>query len=143
MATAPRSEFDFSSQISLDATVTLKIAELIRLQKSAQRITSTLNLDEIIDRVVREVADSLDCVEINVYLHEPQQNALVLAGVRGCSIHGKGDRLEVGKQGMAGHVASTRSLHYAPDVRLDPYYIGCEPATRSEVAIPLEVDGEL
>src|ERR1017187_2197327 len=44
---------------------------------------------------------------------------------------------------MVGHVAATRKLHYAPDVRLDPYYMACEPATRSEVAIPLEVDGEL
>jgi phosphoserine phosphatase RsbU/P len=143
MATAPRPEIDLYSQVSQDAAVTSRVAELIRLQKSAQRITSTLNLDEIIDRVVREVADSLDCVEINLYLHEPEQNSLVLAGVRGCRLYGKGHRLEVGKQGMAGHVAITRSLHYAPDVRLDPYYIGCEPATRSEVAIPLEVDGEL
>jgi phosphoserine phosphatase RsbU/P len=143
MATAPRSEFDLASQMSLDTPVALKVAELVRLQKSAQRITSTLNLDEIIDRLVREIADSLDCVEINLYLHEPGENALVLAGVRGCSIHGKGHRLEVGKQSMAGHVAATRALHYAPDVRLDPYYMACEESTRSEVAIPLEVDDEL
>lgn len=143
MATLPRPDFDLSSQMSPDTTAAVRVAELIRLQKSAQRITSTLNLDEIISRLVDEVCEALGCVEINLYLHEPQQNALLLAGVRGCRMHGKGDRLEIGKQGMAGHVAYTRALHYAPDVRLDPYYIGCEPDTRSEVAIPLEVDGEL
>jgi sigma-B regulation protein RsbU (phosphoserine phosphatase) len=143
VATTPRSEFDFGSQFSSEAAVTLRIAELIRLQKSAQRITSTLNLDEIVERLVHEVSDSLDAVEINLYLRDSEQNELVLAGVCGCTMFCRGHRLEIGKQGMAGHVAATRKMHYAPDVRLDPYYIACEPTTRSEVAIPLEVDGEL
>jgi sigma-B regulation protein RsbU (phosphoserine phosphatase) len=34
-------------------------------------------------------------------------------------------------------------MRYAPDVRKDPYYIGCEECTLSEVAIPLHVDGKL
>jgi phosphoserine phosphatase RsbU/P len=136
-------DIDFSTQFSPDATVALKLAELIRLQKSAQRITSTLNLDEIIDRVVDEVSTSLGCVEINLYLHETERDELVLSGVRGCTVHHKGFRLKVGQEGMSGRVAVTRKMHYAPDVRLDPYYIACEPTIRSEVAIPLEVDGEL
>ncbi len=143
MATAPRSNFDLSSPFSAETPVAIRISELVRLQKSAQRITSTLNLDEIVQRLVEEVSDSLDAVEINLYLHDAEQNELVLAGVCGCTMFCRGHRLKIGKQGMAGHVAATRKLHYAPDVRLDPYYIACEPATRSEVAIPLEVDGEL
>jgi phosphoserine phosphatase RsbU/P len=143
MATAPRSEFDLTSPFSAETPVAIRISELVRLQKSAQRITSTLNLDEIVQRVVEEVSDSLEAVEINLYLRDPEQNELVLAGVCGCTMYCRGHRLKIGEQGMAGHVAATRKLHYAPDVRLDPYYIACEPATRSEVAIPLEVDGEL
>ena len=121
----------------------LKLAELVRLQKSAQRINATLNLDEIIERVVDEVSSSLGCVEINLYLHRAAEGELVLAGVRGCSVHGKGHRLKIGTEGMAGHVAATRQMLYAPDVALDPYYIACEADTRSEVAIPLQVEGEL
>ena len=34
-------------------------------------------------------------------------------------------------------------MHYAPDVTRDPYYISCEPDTRSEVAIPLQREGHL
>ena len=34
-------------------------------------------------------------------------------------------------------------MRYAPDVRKDPYYIGCQESTLSEVAIPLVVDGKL
>ena len=44
---------------------------------------------------------------------------------------------------MVGHVALTGKMHYAPDVTRDPYYIACEPDTRSEVAIPLQRDGDL
>jgi len=148
VAASPRSDFDISAQLAPDPTVSLKLAELIRLQKSAQRITSTLNLDEIVDRVVDEVSSSLGCVEINLYLHDTEHNELVLTGVRGCTVHGKGHRFKVGRktdmrQGMSGHVAMTRKMHYAPDVTLDPYYVECEPSTRSEVALPLEVEGEL
>lgn len=148
MATAPHPEFDLPIQPDLSTpamveTAADRIEELIRLQKSAQRITSTLNIDEIIDRIVAEVSESLCCVEINLYLHEREKNELMLAAVRGCTLHTKGHRLRVGQDGMSGHVAATRSMHYAPDVRLDPYYIPCEPSARSEVAIPLEVDGEL
>jgi sigma-B regulation protein RsbU (phosphoserine phosphatase) len=127
VAATPRSEFDFGSQFSPETTVNLRIAELIRLQKSAQRITSTLNLDEIVERLVHEVSDSLDAVEINLYLRDSEQNELVLAGVCGCTMYCLGHRLKIGKQGMAGRVAATRKMHYAPDVRLDPYYIACEP----------------
>jgi sigma-B regulation protein RsbU (phosphoserine phosphatase) len=44
---------------------------------------------------------------------------------------------------MVGHVASTRKMHYAPDVTRDPYYMACEPDIRSEVAIPLQREGDL
>jgi sigma-B regulation protein RsbU (phosphoserine phosphatase) len=68
---------------------------------------------------------------------------MVLAGVRGCSLHGKGHRLKIGREGMVGHVASTGRMHYAPDVREDKYYVSCENETLSEVAIPLRVGERL
>ena len=40
---------------------------------------------------------------------------------------------------MVGYVAATGQTRYAPDVRLDEYYIACEDDTLSEVAIPLSV----
>ena len=42
-----------------------------------------------------------------------------------------------------GHAAATGKLHYAPDVAKDPYYIACEPDTRSSVSIPLKAGGEV
>jgi phosphoserine phosphatase RsbU/P len=141
VSTSPVTDLVFSSFPSPEAPA-LKLAELVRLQKFAQRITSTLDIEELVPRIVDEVAASLGCVEINLYLHDPQQNEFILACVRGCTLHGKGHRIPMGK-GMVGHVAVTRKLHYAPDVTRDPYYMACEPSTRSEVAIPLQREGEL
>ncbi len=141
MATSSPTDFGLPAQ-HLPESAALRVAELVRLQKFAQRITSTLDLEELVPRIVDEVADSLGCVEINLYLRDPEHDEFVLAGVRGCSVYGKGHRLRVGA-GMVGHVALTGKMHYAPDVSRDPYYMACEPDTRSEVAIPLQREGDL
>ncbi len=141
MSTAPLMDPGFSAP-PLPETSEQRLAELVRLQKFAQRITSTLDIEELVPRIVDEVASSLGCVEINLYLRDRDQPDFVLAGVRGCSVYGKGHRLKEGA-GMVGHVALTGKMHYAPDVTRDPYYIACEPDTRSEVAIPLQRDGDL
>ena len=46
------------------------VDDLQRVQKAAQRITSILDLDQLIDSVVNEVAESFGCVEAGVYLHD-------------------------------------------------------------------------
>jgi phosphoserine phosphatase RsbU/P len=141
VATSPLTNFGNTSALPPE-TPALRLAELVRLQKFAQRITSTLDIEELVPRIVDEVAASLGCVEINIYLRDSETSEFVLAGVRGCSVYGKGHRLQVGS-GMVGHVAATGKMHYAPDVTRDPYYVACEPDTRSEVAIPLQREGDL
>jgi sigma-B regulation protein RsbU (phosphoserine phosphatase) len=120
-----------------------QVEDLLRLQKAAQKITSILDLDQLIDKVVHEIASSFGCLEANIYLHDEPRAELILAGVCGCTTHEKGQILKVGKDGMVGHVAATGKMRYAPDVRRDPYYIACEESTLSEVAIPLVVDSRL
>jgi len=142
LSASPRTDFDLSSLPSPEASG-VKIAELVRIQKFAQRITASLDLDDIVQRIADEVAASLGCVEINIYLHDAANGELVLSGMRGCSVHGVGHRMKVGTEGMVGYVAATRQMRYAPDVTRDPYYSACEPDTRSEVAIPLHVENDL
>jgi sigma-B regulation protein RsbU (phosphoserine phosphatase) len=120
-----------------------RVHQLIKLQKAAQKINSILDLDQLIDKIVNDVACSFGCINISVYLHEPENSELVLAGVRSCPTHEKGHRLKVGKEGLVGYVAATGQMRYAPDVSVDPYYISCGNDIRSEAAIPLHVDGKL
>jgi sigma-B regulation protein RsbU (phosphoserine phosphatase) len=44
---------------------------------------------------------------------------------------------------MVGHAALTGKTYYAKDVSVDPYYIACKASTRSAVAFPLKVRGEV
>jgi sigma-B regulation protein RsbU (phosphoserine phosphatase) len=119
------------------------VNDLIRLQKASQRIGSLLDLDQLIDRIVNEIACSFGLLEVNLYLYEPEREVLVLASVHGCTLHGKGHCLGFGKDGLVGYVASTGQMRYAPDVRKDQYYLHCEESTLSEVAIPLFVEEQL
>jgi sigma-B regulation protein RsbU (phosphoserine phosphatase) len=141
MATVPRSALD--DIVTVRPLFRDQVDDLQQVQKAAQKISSILDLDPLIDKIVNDVARSFGCVEASIYLHDEQRGDMVLAGVHGCKLHTKGHRLKIGKQGMVGYVASTKQMHYAPDVCADPYYIGCEHDTLSEVAIPLLVGERL
>lgn len=119
------------------------VQTLIKLQRAAQLITSTLDLDPLLERVVNDLASSIGSVEVSVWLRDAETDDMVLHGVRGCTQNKKGSRLKIGVQGMVGHVAATGAIHYARDVRLDPYHIACEPETRSAVNLPLKASGQV
>ena len=122
-----------------------QVEDLLKLQKAAQKISSILDLDQLVDKVVNDIARTFGCLDSDIYLHNEGRGELALVcahGCTGCELHGPGHSLKIGK-GMVGYVASTGQMRYAPDVRQDPYYIGCEEATLSEVAIPLHVEGQL
>ena len=141
MATSPRTAttvYPPTRALPID-----QVQDLLKLEKAAKKITSILDLDQLIDQIVNDVASSFGCLEANIFLHDEERAELVVAGVHGCTMYGKGHRLKVGKEGMVGYVAATGQMRYAPDVRVDPYYIGCEESTLSEVAIPLQVGQQL
>jgi len=140
MATIPNAAAD---AVLVHSLHTSQVEDLQRLQKAAQKINSILDLDQLIDNVVNDVARSFGCVEASIYLHDEERREMVMAGVHGCSVNHKGHRLKIGKEGMVGYVASTGQMRYAPDVRKDDYYIGCEHDTLSEVAIPLHAGERL
>ena len=143
MATMPRPVDSVTEPVSVRPAPFEQVEHLLKLQKWSRKITSILDLDELIDHVVNDVSCAFGCVETNLYLHDPDRGELEAAGVHGCMLHEKGSRLKVGKEGMVGYVAETLQMRYAPDVRKDPYYIACQDSTLSEVAIPLLVDGKL
>src|SRR5690242_18459308 len=117
------------------------VQSLMKLQRAAQLITSTLDLDGLLHRVVNDSADAIGCVEVLVWLRDGESGEMVLRGVRGCTVHRKGARLEIGCEGMVGYTARTGRTRYARDVRLDPDYIPCEPDILSEVDFPLIAGG--
>jgi len=122
------------------------VRDLLRLQRTAQKISSILDLDQLMDKVAHEIVETFGSIEASVWLKDPARDEMVVAGVRGCTVHTKGHRFKIGKQGMVGWVAANGRTRYAPDVSLDPHYVRCEENTRSEIVVPLRApgsDGEL
>lgn len=121
------------------------VQELLLLQRVVQRINSILDLEALLEEIVDDVAQTFGYSRTAILLLDEQQpEDLVIATVRGWTrFHEKGHRFKVGKEGMVGHVASTGTMRYAPDVRADPYYCVSEDETRSEVDIPLNTKGRL
>lgn len=121
------------------------IQELFLLQRVAQRINSTLDIDALLEDIVTDVAQTFGCSRSAVLLKDDNTNELVIAAVRGwtTNYHLKGDRFKIGEYGMVGHVGATGETYYAPDVTKDPYYRTSEDLTLSEVDIPLKSNGRL
>jgi phosphoserine phosphatase RsbU/P len=140
MAASPRPE----SFLPHHAQIDWFVPDLLKLQRAAHAISSTLDLDELLNKVVHEVVGWFGCMESSIWLHDEEKDELVLAGVCGCTVHTEsGIRLKVGEKGMVGHVAAHGITRYAPDVNQDPYYIRCEPSTTSELDIPLKVGSKV
>ena len=111
MATSPRplvSDTAAVRPVQLD-----QVEHLLKLQKWAQKITSILDLDELITKIVDDVAAAFCCVEATIYLHDEERGELEMAGVHGCTLHGKGSRLESGQ----GRHGGLRCVHRADALR--------------------------
>jgi sigma-B regulation protein RsbU (phosphoserine phosphatase) len=119
------------------------VRDLLKLQKTAQRISSILDVDLLMDKIAHEIVETFGAIEASVWLSDHARGEMVVAGVRGCTVHTKGHRFKIGKEGMVGWVAAHGRTRYAPDVTLDPHYVGCEEATKSEIVIPLRANGHL
>src|SRR5258708_25297070 len=138
MAASPRPLV--SATVAIRPVQLDQVEHLLKLQKWEQKITSILDLDQLITKIVDDVAAAFCCVEATIYLHDEERGELEMAGVHGCTLHGKGSRLKVGKEGMVGNVASTGKMRYAPDLRKNPSTIAYHHPALPEVPIPHLVD---
>ena len=119
MATSPRPvvpEPVAARPVQLD-----QVEHLLKLQKWAQKITSILDLDELIDQdcgrcgrgiLLRGNQPSICTTKSGASWRWPASTAAPFTA--------RVSRLKVGKEGMVGYVAATRQMRYAPDVRQDP-----------------------
>jgi len=127
-----------------DQVLERRVRELLLLQDTAKKVNSILDLEKLLDEIVGGVAEAFGCNRTAVLLKDDARNDLEMIALRGFSnVHLKGYRFKIGGEGMVGHVAATARMHYAPDVRKDPYYVVSESTTLSEVDIPLISRGRL
>src|SRR5262249_37207243 len=119
-----------------------RIQELLLIQRVAQRISSILDLDRLLQEILSDVCRTFGYDRATMWLKDDATDDLVLHGWSG-PYYSEGARFRIGVDGIVGHVAVTLVTYYAPNVLVDPYYRISDDQSRSEVAIPLVVGGRL
>lgn len=119
-------------------------AEQFRLiTEVSQRITSTLELNEVMLQVVRLIQQTFGYYHVAIGLIEGDEVVYrVGTGILwdDPQFRFKPSRLKVGKEGLSGWVAATGEALLVPDVSLEPRYVWMQGSlTRSELTIPITV----
>src|SRR5437773_11665751 len=93
-----------------------RVDVLLSLQQAAQQIASILELDELLDTIVRRIAADFGCIESSILLVDGDE--FHLAAVHGCTQSNKGERWPV-TEGLSAQVVATAQCRYAPALTHD------------------------
>ena len=116
------------------------------LTEISEQITSVLDIDELLTRVVRLIQQTFNYYHVGIGLIEGDEVVYrVGAGVLwdDPNFQFKPGRLKVGSEGLTGWVAYTGEPALVPDVARDPHYVWMQGSlTRSELTAPINVKGK-
>ena len=118
------------------------ISEISRIISSEQRLETLLSL------ITRLVSERFDFYHVGIFLIESSKQFAVLQAANsegGQRMLERGHKLEIGHTGIVGHVAQTGKPRIALDVGSDAVYFDNPylPDTRSEMALPLNLRGQI
>ena len=113
--------------------------QLRRLYQVSKVIHSTLDQQEALDLIVREAVGLVNATSGSVVLINPIDWFLEIQAAHGLSAGAK-LKLRVG-EGITGWVAQQGKSAIVPDVSADKRYVPVHEHTRSELAVPLEING--
>ena len=105
-------------------------------------IHSTLEPQEALQLIVNQAIGLMRAASGSVVLINPTNGFLEIHAAQGLPANAAELKLRVG-EGITGWVARTGRPARVGDVRSDPRYVQLRQEVRSELAVPLEVAGEL
>ena len=117
-------------------------ARLSLLIEISNVIHSTLDPEEALNLILREAVRVMRASSGSAVLINPTNGLLEIQASQGLPSNAKQLKLRVG-EGITGWVARTGQAARVSDVRADPRYIIANTKVRSELAVPLEVEGEV
>lgn len=131
---------------TLEQKVEERTLQIRTAAEVAQRITSTSNIEEILNRTVELIVEQFNFYQASIFMLDREGKVAVLRGSFGPAAEemlSHGYRLEVGSASIIGWVCSNNKPRLASDVSEDPMHLINDllPETRSEVGIPIEVGG--
>ena len=116
--------------------------DLAVLYETGQAVLSTFDLDEVLQRILGIARDFFHLQNVAVLLLDNETRRLSVRSQTGWDA-GQ-DKICLGcHEGLTGAAVLKKEPVYAPDTSKDPRYICATESTRSELAIPLTVRGEV
>lgn len=119
-----------------------KYERLQRLHQIAAIIHSTLDPQEALQLIAGQAVKLVRASSGSIVLINPKTRFLEILASQGLPARASELRLRVG-EGITGWVARADKPLLCPDVSKDPRYIMLRPEARSELAVPLRVEGEI
>ncbi|MGD1993904.1 MAG: GAF domain-containing protein, partial [Anaerolineae bacterium] len=122
--------------------------ELAALHKTGQALTSTLDLDQVLNQVLAETREILAAEAASVLLYEDATRELVFAAAVGTASDGLVGARMPATEGVAGWAMQNAQPVLVRDAREDPrFYNGIDQitglTTRSLLAVPLIAKGDV
>ncbi|MDP7050241.1 MAG: GAF domain-containing protein [Verrucomicrobiota bacterium] len=114
--------------------------QLQRLYQVSKVIHSALDQQEALGLIVREAVALVGATTGSVVLINPTDGLLEIQAAQGLPDASSRLKLRVG-EGITGWVAQHGKPALVPDVREDARYVQIHDHTRSELAVPLEING--
>lgn len=119
-----------------------RLERLNLLYQVSSRIHSTLDSREALDLILSEAVRLMRASSGSIVLFNPTSEILEIEAAHGLPPEAMGLKLRLG-EGITGWVAQHGQAVRVGEVSQDPRYITARPNVRSELAVPLEVNGEV
>jgi signal transduction histidine kinase len=124
------------------AKLTERYERLLMLYQVSNVIHSTIDSQEALQLIVSEAVRLMNAASGSVVLINPTTGILDISASQNLPAAAKRLKLQVG-EGITGWVARTGRPACVGDVSADPRYVSVRRGVKSELAVPLEVNGEI
>lgn len=119
-----------------------RLSEVSTLYTLAKQVTSSLELNTVLDSIASALKLSINCRACSLFLLDEESQMLEIKAAAGIKPRWRKARLKMG-EGIAGKaVAEAKSL-YIPDVHQDPIFVPFDPAVRSLLVVPMISKGKV
>jgi GAF domain-containing protein len=114
-----------------------RLSEVSTLYTLAKQVTSSLELNTVLDSIVRTLKLSINCRACSLFLLDKESGMLEIKAAAGIKPRWRKEAsLKVG-EGIAGKAAAEAKPLYIPDVRQNPTFVSFDPAVRSLLVVPM------
>jgi GAF domain-containing protein/HAMP domain-containing protein len=121
-----------------------RATQLEAITEVTRAINSIRNMDELLPRVASLISEHFGYYHVGIFLNDETNQFELLSAANsegGQRMLARGHALQIGQQGIVGHVAATGETRVAHNVGQDVVFFNNPdlPETKSEAAIPLRI----